>query len=102
MSISKALPVSWFSDPLWSTGFITWGGLENQNILVQGRIKGVRALFTPPGALHMACKVPIDWEKLGRARFPCVVVDLPPGMLCNGEFKMDDTRTTHSPTPVAE
>jgi len=31
----------------------------------------------------MACEVPIDWEKLGRARFPCVVVDLHPGMPCN-------------------
>lgn len=83
MSISKALPVSWFSDPLWSNGLTTWGAIENQNILVQGRIKGIRALFTPPGALHMACEVPIDWEKLGLARFPCVVVDLHPGMPCN-------------------
>ena len=35
----------------------------------------------------MACEVPIDWEKLGRAHFPCIVVDLPPGMPCNGDSK---------------
>ena len=84
MSTSTSLPVSWYSDPLWSTGLPTWGGHENQTLLVQGRIKGVRALFTPPGALHVACEGPIDWEKLERVRFPCIIIDLPPGMPCDG------------------
>ncbi|MDE0980152.1 MAG: GNAT family N-acetyltransferase, partial [Flavobacteriales bacterium] len=85
MSISKALPVSWFSDPLWSNGLATWGDIANQKLLVKGRIKGIRALYTPPGAMHVALDTPICWENLGKSNFPCVVVDLPPGMPCDAD-----------------
>ena len=94
MSNSNDLPVSWYADPMWmGHGTPLKSGMEFG--LVSGCIKGVRALFTPPGALHIGSEKPPSWKTLEQLGIPCIILDLPPGMPFEGGSSWD-TQKRHT------
>tara|TARA_B110000503_G_C7173185_1_gene425435 strand:+ start:1967 stop:2830 length:864 start_codon:yes stop_codon:yes gene_type:complete len=77
-------PPSWYADPIWLSGGASFE-LDGQFSMARGSIKGIGALFTPPGALHIGWNREPNWNALDQSGFPCVILDLPPGMTCEGD-----------------
>lgn len=83
MSNLHDLPKSWYSQPVWTSGGSSYRW-ANATALAKGRIKGIPAVFTPSGALHVGLERSPDWNALTRSGFPCIIIDLPPGMSFSG------------------
>jgi hypothetical protein len=83
MNHRQELPDSWFAESVWVSEKKSFHWQESAH-LVRSRIKGIPALFTPEGALHVGLITPPNWNALEQSKSPCIIVDLPPGMPFEG------------------
>lgn len=87
MNSAAAHPHSWFADPIWFKA-VRCQNERNVAGLCSARITGVRAMITPPWALHVGKNFTSDSIEVYRHELEdlpasAIVCDLPPGTTCD-------------------